>query len=98
MKKDRSPTPYELPKRHPRYWYQAKKRYKVTKSQVLAQLVKQKGGCAICGRADRGMHIDHDHTTGKFRGLLCHHCNRGLGYFGDSMAGLEKALEYLRHA
>jgi hypothetical protein len=41
-------------------------------------------------------HLDHDHETGKFRGWLCNRCNRGLGYFGDTIEGLEMALRYLR--
>jgi hypothetical protein len=82
--------------RHDRYWYQVKYRYGVTKKQVLKALEKQNGKCGICGRVDRGMHIDHDHATDEFRGLLCHHCNRGLGYLGDSIEGLERALTYLK--
>jgi len=40
--------------------------------------------------------MDHDHETGKFRGMLCHHCNRGLGNFKDKIENLEKAIEYLK--
>jgi hypothetical protein len=41
------------------------------------------------------MCIDHCHTTGKVRGLLCHACNRALGNFGDNIANLEQAIIYL---
>ncbi len=42
------------------------------------------------------MHLDHDHTTGKFRGWLCNCCNRAFGMLGDTISGLERALDYLR--
>lgn len=61
----------------------------------------QKYRCLICrrkfdgdGRYDR-LHIDHDHKTGKVRGLLCHNCNTGLGVFRDKKISLENAIRYL---
>lgn len=60
----------------------------------------QGGKCAICGSADSGrkgqpLFVDHDHSTGKVRGLLCWPCNRGLGFLGDDAEGVRKALVYL---
>ena len=55
--------------------------------------------CAICGlREDRSnqLHLDHNHTTGAFRGWLCGNCNRGLGCFRDSPDNLGAAREYLQ--
>ena len=40
--------------------------------------------------------MDHDHESGDFRGWLCTSCNTGLGKLGDSIAGLESALAYLK--
>jgi hypothetical protein len=67
-------------------------------------LQAQKGKCAIC-RAPHGhtsctgeesrLAVDHDHQTGKVRGLLCNNCNRGLGRFKDSVEILEAAVRYL---
>jgi len=59
---------------------------------------KQDGRCAICPTritAEAG-HIDHDHTTSKVRGMLCRHCNRGLGAFRDSPENLMQAIVYLQ--
>src|SRR3990167_5597356 len=51
----------------------------------------QNGGCAICKKQNtdgRRLHVDHDHKTGRIRGLLCYRCNSGLGYFKDSKENL----------
>ena len=53
------------------------------------------GGCGICGAAIT-LCIDHDHTTGKVRGVLCNNCNSGLGFLGDTVLCLTKALAYLK--
>jgi Autographiviridae endonuclease VII len=64
---------------------------------------EQNGVCAICGKPEtarnqfkvRRLSIDHDHTTNKFRGLLCNDCNIGLGRFHDSPQLLSSALRYV---
>jgi len=65
----------------------------------------QEGQCAICGASEghRSQYdrvcrfaLDHNHQTGKPRGLLCNSCNRGLGRFKDSVANLEAAIRYLQ--
>lgn len=68
-----------------------KTHYGITQSEYDEMNVRQKGLCAICGqketaqgrreKAPRRLAVDHDHTTGKIRGLLCVKCNRGLGRF-----------------
>jgi hypothetical protein len=78
------------------------RQYGLTVADYDRMLAVQDGRCAIC-RSDtplgRGRwHIDHDHVTGQFRGLLCNNCNRGIGYFGDDDATLSAAAEYIaRH-
>lgn len=61
---------------------------------------KQKGCCAICSSPENGRYnhlsIDHDHSTGVLRGLLCNNCNRALGLFKDNADVLLKAVDYLR--
>lgn len=65
-------------------------------------LVEQSGCCAICQRqfmaSPKEPAIDHCHSTGVVRGLLCQCCNRGLGLFGDSADRMEDAINYLRRA
>lgn len=77
----------------------SKNLYGVTRDQVAAQLTKQKGVCALCGREPSGskrrLCIDHDHETGRFRGLLCVPCNAALGTLGDNEAGLLRAIAYV---
>ena len=68
-----------------------------------SMLAQQNGKCAICKKMPEGkgvsranLVIDHDHRTGKIRGLLCDFCNRGLGIFRDDPSLLETAASYLR--
>lgn len=73
--------------------------YGLTKTGYEDLLKAQAGGCAICGRKDsakgRKLAVDHDHITGKVRGLLCANHNIGLGKFGDSEQLLTRAILYL---
>lgn len=69
-----------------------------TKELYYHLLEKQKGLCAICKRENVGkkrLAVDHDHETGKVRGLLCNLCNTALGAFDDNPEMLARALEYL---
>jgi hypothetical protein len=61
----------------------------------------QDSPCAICGEVRppfgnrSSMYLDHDHKTGRVRGVLCHQCNTGIGVFKDSPELLRAAIEYL---
>lgn len=60
--------------------------------------IKQNKLCAICNKITIGvgrLHLDHDHKTGKVRGLLCSNCNTSLGGFMDDVELLKKAIEYI---
>lgn len=62
-------------------------------------LSSQLGVCAICGRKERvggkRLAVDHDHESGRTRGLLCNSCNLGIGKFNDNPALLAAAVLYL---
>lgn len=64
-------------------------------------LDKQNGGCAICGakknKNGNALCLDHDHNTGKIRGILCHDCNTSLGKFEDNVELLKRAIQYLEN-
>ena len=62
--------------------------------EALADLKATVTQCVICGNEEK-LVVDHDHQTGKVRGLLCNHCNRGLGHFKDDPMLLEFAAQYL---
>lgn len=75
-------------------------KYGITEADYEEMVEAQGNRCAVCfsdtvgGRYDR-WHIDHDHATGKVRGLLCTNCNRGIGHFKDNPLFLASAIEYL---
>lgn len=74
--------------------YLLKHRYVVDPTDVDRLLSTQGGICAICRNA-HAEHVDHDHSTGKLRGLLCFNCNALLGYADDDPAWFEEAIAYL---
>lgn len=75
-------------------------RYGVSVDEYYAMCTERHDKCDICGISrnllTRDLAVDHCHTTGKVRGLLCSSCNLGLGKFGDTPDLLEKAAQYLR--
>ena len=78
--------------------WQRLKRYGISKDDYAALLEQQSNCCAVCQREfDRTPHIDHDHETGRVRGLLCYPCNSGLGQFQDDTEVLKKAIAYLEN-
>ena len=73
--------------------------YGMEPEEYIALHEKQGGKCAICQNeptTQRGLHLDHCHDKGTFRGWLCKPCNVGIGMLGDDIAGLERAIDYLR--
>ena len=72
--------------------------YGVSLEQFEAMVLKQHGKCAICQNEFKDSVdtcVDHNHTTGQVRELLCNHCNRAIGLFKESLATVKSALVYL---
>jgi hypothetical protein len=60
----------------------------------LRMIKEETEECVICGSKEK-LVVDHDHKTNEIRGMLCNHCNRGLGHFRDDPMLLEFAAQYL---
>ena len=79
-----------------------KRHYNLTLQQFNQMLEQQKGVCAICRQPEtfknrKYLTIDHNHQTGKIRGLLCHNCNLLLGHSKENLATLYAAISYLKN-
>lgn len=72
--------------------------YGITRAQRDALILHQDGLCAICKDPLVRPHTDHCHATGKVRGILCHHCNTGIGSLRESPRIFAAALDYLEKA
>ena len=95
--RDYQMTP-ERKKKRQEIWRKSSRfiKYGLTEESFNEIITEQQYRCKICNTSiDSSCHVDHCHDTGKVRGLLCHQCNCGLGFFKDSTSRLEKALVYL---
>lgn len=76
-----------------------KKFYNITPEQYYNTLKEQNECCAICGKHyslfNTRLHVDHNHSTGKIRGLLCLNCNHLIGKAHESTEILNSAIQYL---
>jgi Autographiviridae endonuclease VII len=86
--------------KHYRHEKQMEILYGINKNQYNELLERQLNCCAICGKNKDefryALSVDHNHETGKIRGLLCLNCNTGIGKFEDKIELVEKALNYLK--
>lgn len=78
-------------------------RYKATKFNTTEEHMKELlaiTSCEICGDKStrKYLAVDHDHKTGKIRGMLCDHCNTALGKFKDDINIIHKAIKYLERS
>jgi len=78
--------------------FHLRKTYGITLKEWERIFKEQGYKCKICQTQEKpsmGWHTDHNHSTGKVRGILCHSCNTGLGKFRDDIKILEAAVSYL---
>lgn len=91
---------FRLKHRDQRRKYRLQKTFGITIEQYNDMFLKQDGCCAICGKHQSEfkitLSVDHDHITGKVRGLLCGSCNTTLGNMNDDIILLNNAIEYLK--
>ena len=88
---------------HKRLEYELKSVYGITVEHYESMRKSQGNLCAICGKAETKkilgkvvrLAIDHCHTTGKVRGLLCQNCNHGIGMLKDDVSLMQRAISYL---
>lgn len=86
--------------RESQWAYELMKNYGITTDQYWAQFRAQGGLCKICRHppGKKKLGVDHDHVTGKIRGLLCHTCNSAIGYAKESLGlALEMAKRTVRY-
>ena len=72
-----------------------KRMYGITEHEYNDMVKLQQGRCAICKQECDKLFIDHNHTTGKVRGLLCLNCNTGIGMFKDNISYMKSAIDYV---
>lgn len=75
-------------------------KYGITPEIYEQERIKQNYSCKLCGIHENSekhnrLHVDHCHTTGKYRGLLCGPCNRALGLLKDNIQTIQNAIKYL---
>jgi hypothetical protein len=99
--RERGKMPHRIIQNQARF---LKSKYNLTLDQYRAMRLEQNEKCAVCNQVfdddnrHKTCHVDHDHKTGKIRGLLCCECNLAIGKMKDSPELLEKAAKYLEDA
>ncbi len=89
--------PHTDPKKQREYQRRAnlRRRYGLTVDEYEAMLQQTEYSCEVCSKKFN-LCVDHDHTTGRIRGILCKSCNTAIGLLGDDAEHVSAALDYLR--
>lgn len=89
----------KYPEKSKQYYKTSNRRrnYNIEPEEYDSLMEKSKNLCMICGSPPKtkSLHIDHNHKTGKVRGLLCHGCNTAIGLFKENIEVIKKAIYYL---
>jgi len=80
---------------HCQMHYNIGRTYSISPERYEEIILEQNGMCAICKSKPPKLVVDHDHATGKVRGLLCNNCNRGIGFLKDDANILHSAAQYI---
>src|ERR1051325_725083 len=90
---------YHRKKKHiHRYLSRIRQRFGVTREQYFAALERCRAVCECCGQpqsSGKRLAVDHDHKTKAFRGLLCDHCNRAIGYLKEDLRRVDAVKRYI---
>ena len=73
-----------------------KKAYGISHEAYLEMFNKQSNKCACCGKETDKLVVDHNHTTGQVRELLCHQCNTALGLLNEDVTVMQNMINYTR--
>lgn len=92
-------------RRNMRNW-RLKQDHGITLDEYERMVADQGGVCKICRRPPRGgrthhdqmLHVDHDHSSGRVRGLLCRQCNVAIGFLDEDVEIIASAIHYLRRS
>ena len=78
--------------------YNIKRKYGLTPEEYNLLMDVQNGRCAVCGNEQecQRLAVDHNHITGKVRGLLCINCNRALGFLKEDTERMENLIAYVK--
>lgn len=88
-------------RRRPYYYIAATKKflYGITAEEYRSHLIGQAGRCLVCLRVPEGpLAVDHDHATGRVRGLLCRNCNSAIGFLRDDPRLMHSAAAYIERS
>jgi Autographiviridae endonuclease VII len=104
-RRERDPAQFNAQRRKYVLSWRYKKFYKLSAGDYQSLLSAQNGVCAICRQPEtvrrrdgslRPLHVDHSHTSGDVRGLLCSGCNSALGLLKENVSTLHSAISYLQ--
>jgi hypothetical protein len=72
-----------------------KNRYGITLQEYESMMLSQMNRCKICNDDSKKLYVDHCHSSGRVRALLCHNCNAGIGHFRERKDIFENAIKYI---